>query len=66
MIHFNEILFDKKKNYLRTVFITINDYPTQLVNNFINNELQKRKISNNVTNNNKIATSNNKIKEEKI
>ena len=58
--------FLTKKKLFENSFITINDYPTQLVNNFINNELQKRKISNNVTNNNKIATSNNKIKEEKI
>lgn len=34
--------------------------------NFTNNELQKRKISNNVTNNDKIAANNNKRKEKQI
>ena len=32
--------FGKELNHLRTVFIKINDYSNQLVNNAINNELQ--------------------------
>ena len=65
MICPNEILLEKEIDHLRTVFININDYPTRVVNNFVNNKLQKPNISNNATNN-KIEANINETKEEQI
>ena len=56
---------EKEIDHLRTVFININDYPTRVVNNFVNNKLQKPNISNNATNN-KIEANINETKEEQI
>ena len=69
MICSNEITLEKEMNHLRTVFTRVHDYLTGVVNIVINDEQQKRNISNNVTNEmkkNEITTNNNKLKAKQI
>ena len=69
MICSNEITLEKEMNHLRTVFTRVHDYLTGVVNIVINDEQQKRNISNNITNEmkkNEITTNNNKLKAKQI
>ena len=65
MICSNKTLLNKEVINLRNVFININDYPSQLVDQIINEELQKRSHKNIVTND-VAGTENNNQKEEKV
>ena len=66
MICSNKTLLNKEVINLRNVFININDYPSQLVDQIINEELQKRSHKNIVTNDVETGTENNNQKEEKV
>ena len=62
----NEYLLKNEVNHLRNVFTKINDYPIRLVDQIINEELQKRNPNTTIVSNVVAETKKDDEKEEKI